>query len=103
MSQSHQKSTVAATWTAWEADDGPSSGTDFLRSVSAWIEGTAAQLLRRKWPAGTKRPTSPEVQERLRHHLELTARRADSTYLNALESARDGVSQELDRAQSRTA
>jgi hypothetical protein len=82
-------------WAAWEADAAVSSGAEFLRNVLSWTEGTAAQLLRRRWPAGTKRPTSLEVQERLRHHLALAARGGHSTYLEALQLARGRVIGEL--------
>jgi hypothetical protein len=94
------KLTVVAAWAAWEADGALSSGAEFLHDVLSWTEGTAAQLLRRRWPAGTKRPTSLQVQERLRHHLGLAARAGHSSYLEALESARGRVSEELRQAQA---
>jgi hypothetical protein len=59
------------------------------------MEGTAAQLLRARWQAGVKRPTSTEVQERLRHHLGIVAQAGNVTYLEALEMARHGVIEEI--------
>jgi hypothetical protein len=94
------KLTVVAAWSAWQADGTASSGTVFLQNVSSWTEGTAAQLLRRRWPVGARRPSSPEVQERLRDHMALAARGGSSTYLEALEWARDGVNRELCLAQA---
>ena len=95
-----EKLSVMAAWSAWQADDATESSAAFLVSVSSWTEGTAAQLLRRRWPAGVKRPTAPEVQERLRHHLARAARQGPSTYLEALESARAAVSKELRQAKA---
>jgi hypothetical protein len=62
--------------------------------MSSWLEGTAAQFLRLKWPL-EKRPTSTQVQERLRHHLAVVATEGKATYLEALALARRNVIQEL--------
>ena len=88
----------AAAWAAWTADGAPSSGTEFLESITSWMEGTAAQLLRPLWPAAVERPTAADVQQRLSHHLEGAARRGGSTYLEALEHARGAVIEELREA-----
>jgi hypothetical protein len=94
---SHHKVSAGSAWAAWEANGPTSSGSQFLQSVSNWTEGTAAQLLRQRWPAGAKRPTSTEVQQRLRHKLGVAAHGGDATYLEALGLARRGVIQELRR------
>ena len=82
-------------WAAWEANESAASGTEFLQHVSSWTEGTAAQLLRQPWPASAARPSSFDVQERLRHHLNVAAHGRHVTYLEALEFARRGVIREL--------
>ena len=92
------KKSVESAWSTWQAN-AASSGSEFLQRVSSWTEGTAAQLLRPLWPAGVKRPTSAEIEERLRHNLRLAARRTHSTYLEALEWARHSVIVELRLAQ----
>ena len=89
------KMSVGSAWAAWEADGSPASGSEFLGRVASWMEGTAAQLLRARWQDGTKRPTSTEVQERLRHHLGVVAQAGNVTYLEALELARRGVIEEI--------
>jgi hypothetical protein len=89
------KLSVEAAWAAWQADGVGSSGSDFLQRVSPWMEGTAAQLLRQTWPVGAKRPTSSEVQDRLRHNVGLAARGPASTYIEALRWARLQVIEEL--------
>ena len=98
--QSPPKKGPAAAWADWTTDGAPSSGIEFVESVSAWTEGTAAQLLRSQWPANIKRPTAHEVQQRLCHHLGLIACGGHSTHLEALEQARRAVIEEL--RQSRT-
>jgi hypothetical protein len=97
------KMTVAACWAAWEEDGSASSGSEFLQRVASWIEGTAAQMLRDQWRTGTKRPSSTELQERLRHHLALVAHDGQATYLQALELARHAVLEEIRRARAETA
>ena len=85
---------VGAAWAAWAADGSPSAGSEFLERVSSWIEGTSAQLLRARWP-GTQRPSSAELEERLRHHLEVVAQAGLATYPEALELARQGLIDEI--------
>jgi hypothetical protein len=89
------KRSAASAWVAWEAGGPASSGAEFFESVSSWTEGTAAQLLRQPWPSGTNRPTSLEVQARLRHNLGLAAHGDHASYPEALELARRGVIEEL--------
>ena len=96
--RSQPRMSVESAWAVWTADCASSSGSEFLQSVSAWTEGTAAQLLRQQWPAGVRRPSAPEVQERLRHNLGLAARGAHSHYLEALAWARCAVIDELRQA-----
>ena len=86
---------VGAAWTAWAADGSSSAGAEFLERVSSWIEGTSAQLLRAKWRPGTERPTSAELEGRLRHHLEVVAQTGLTTYPEVLEHARQGLIEEI--------
>ena len=86
---------VGAAWTAWVADRSSSDGSEFLDRISSWIEGTAAQLLRARWRPGTQRPTSAELEGRLRHHLEMVAQTGLATYPEALELARRGLIEEI--------
>ncbi len=90
-----KQASVGAAWTAWAADGSPSAGAEFLERVSSWIEGTAAQLLRAKWRPGTQRPTSAELEGRLRHHLEVVAQAGLATYPDVLEHARQGLIDEI--------
>jgi hypothetical protein len=90
----------AAAWAAWTADGAPSSGLEFIESISSWTQGTAAQLLRPRWPPVVERPTAHEVQQRLCHHLGVLARGGQSAYLDALEQARRAVIEELREARS---
>jgi hypothetical protein len=90
-----KQTSVGAAWTAWAADGSPSAGSEFLARVASWIEGTSAQLLRAKWRPGTERPTSAELEERLRHHLEMVAQAGLATYPEALEHARHGLIEEI--------
>jgi hypothetical protein len=85
-------------WAAWQSTGAASAGSEFLQSVSSWMEGTAAQLLRRTWPVGAKRPTCMQVEKRLRYHLEVLAREEQATYLDALGAARRSVIAELEDA-----
>jgi hypothetical protein len=86
---------VGAAWTAWAADGSSSAASEFLERVSSWIEGTSAQLLRARWRPGTQRPTSAELEGRLRHHLEVVAQTGLATYPEALELARRGLIEEI--------
>ena len=90
-----KQTSVGAAWTAWVADGSSSAGAEFLERVSSWIEGTSAQLLRAKWRPGTQRPTSAELEERLRHHLDVVAQAGLATYPDALEHARQGLIDEI--------
>jgi hypothetical protein len=94
------KRSPAAAWAAWAAGHAPSDGSEFLASVTSWTEGTAAQLLRPQWPADHVRPTAPAIQDRLCHHLGLIVRHRETTYLDALELARQAVIEELRAARS---
>ena len=97
---SHSKRAPAAAWAAWASGNGPADGSEFFGTVTSWTEGTAAQLLRPQWPAGMTRPTARAVQDQLCRHLEIVALRRESTYLEALELARQAVSEELRAARS---
>ena len=90
-----RQTSVGAAWTAWAADGSCSAGSEFLERVSSWIEGTSAQLLRARWRPGTERPSSAELEERLRHHLEVVALAGQATYPEALELARQGLIDEI--------
>ena len=85
---------VGAAWTAWAAEGSSSAGLEFLQRVASWIEGTSAQLLRAKWP-GTERPSAADLEERLRHHLEVVAQAGHASYPEALELARQGLIDEI--------
>lgn len=90
-----KQASVAAAWTAWATDGSSSAGSEFLERISSWIEGTSAQLLRARWRPGIQRPTSAELEGRLRHHLEVVAQAGLATYLEALELARQGLIDEI--------
>ena len=89
------KLSIGAAWAAWAADRSSSEGSEFLERVSSWIEGTSAQLLRARWRPGTQRPTSAELEGRLRRHLEMVAETGVATYPKALELARRGLIEEI--------
>jgi hypothetical protein len=86
-------------WAAWKASGSEASAVQFYASVSSWTQGTAAQLLRPLWPVGVPRPTSGEVESRLRAKLSTLSGQPD--YLGALRIARDEVVEELHVARSR--
>ena len=90
----------AVAWEAWMQEGAPAAESDFLRTLSSWTEGTAAQLLRPLWPVGRTRPTALEIQQRLCHHLAMAARTQRLDYLEALGWAREAVIQELHQARS---
>ena len=92
------KPSVGSAWTAWQTDLSAAARDEFLPGIASWSQGTAAQLLRRPWPAEATRPTAAQVEERLVHHLELVAKGPALTYLEALEAARRGVIEELRKA-----
>ena len=96
---SHPNISAVSSWAKWEANGPLSSGNEFLESVSSWLEGTTAQLLRQAWPSGTRRPTSIEVRELLDHHLGIVAAQDGHVpYIEALALARSGVIEDLRRA-----
>jgi hypothetical protein len=76
-------------------DGSSSAGSDFLDRVSSWIQGTSAQLLRARWEPGATRPSSAELEGRLRHHLEVVAHTGEATYPEALDLARRGLIDEI--------
>jgi hypothetical protein len=80
---------------AWQSTGAAAAGAQFLQSVSSWMEGTAAQLLRQAWPAEADRLNASQVQDRLRHYLTVVAQDEPITYLDALSSARRSVIDEL--------
>jgi len=98
--RSQPKKSVEAAWAVWRADLDGSSGAEFLRSVASWTEGTAAQLLRQPWSRDTKRPTAPEVQERLRRLLGIAVDGDHANYRDALAWARGEMIEELRQARS---
>jgi hypothetical protein len=57
-------------------------------------------LLRPLWPVGVPRPTTAEVESRLR--VKLSALSGQSDYLGALRIARDEVVEELHEARNRS-
>jgi hypothetical protein len=87
-------------WAAWRSTRSEASAAQFFASISSWTQGTAAQLLRPLWPVGVPRPTSIEVESRLRDKLKV-ALSGQSDYLGALRIARDEVVEELQRARGR--
>ena len=87
-------------WAVWRSTGSDASAAQFYVSVSSWTQGTAAQLLRPLWPVGVPRPTSAEVECRLRDKLKF-ALPGHSDYLGALRIARDEVVDELHRARGR--
>jgi hypothetical protein len=99
--RSHPKARAQSAWAAWIAGGPASSGAEFFSSVASWTEGTAAQLLRQPWPALSKRPTSAEVEERLRHHLKVVVHAEPTTYLDGLGLARTSVIEELRSARQK--
>jgi hypothetical protein len=90
-----KQTSVGAAWTAWAADGSSSAGSEFLERLSSWIEGTSAQLLRAQWRPGTQRPTSADLEGRLRQHLEVVAQAGLATYPEALELARQALIEEI--------
>jgi hypothetical protein len=95
------KPSPATAWSTWQSEGTDAARDEFLPNVTSWSQGTAAQLLRPAWPAGSRRPTVAHVEARLAHHLHLAARGPESTYLDALDAARCAVADELRAARSR--
>lgn len=92
---------LRAAWSAWQAGSTPVSGPEFLVAASSWVEGTAAQLARRRWPTESGHLTSVEVERLLRDKLTAAAAGAESTYLEGLACARRAVIDELEAATPR--
>ena len=81
-------------WADWRVTGSAASGDSFCESVLSWVEGASAQLVRPLWPAGGVRPTSADVQARLRKGLaQVVGEEPD--YVKALEAARRHVAREL--------
>lgn len=95
------KPSPATAWSTWQAEGTDAARDEFLPNVTSWTQGTAAQLLRPAWPEGSRRPTVAQVEERLAHHLGVAAGGPETSYLDALEAARDAVADELRAARSR--
>ena len=94
MPASPPKMSVGAAWAAWAANGSVSDGSEFFERVSAWSQGTTAQLLRARWRPGARRPSSAELEGRLHHHLEVVAQ-AGAPYPEALDLARRGLIEEI--------
>lgn len=102
---SHGRSSVSKrssreAWGDWRATGSPASATYFCDSVSSWLEGTAAQLVRPLWPAGGVRPSLLDVQASLRKGLRLVVTQ-EADYVDGLSAARQHVQKELSRARAR--
>jgi len=82
-------------WAEWRAQRSAASAADFCAIVSSWIEGTAAQLLRPRWPSSAQPPSAAAVEMRLRHHLALDACADEAEYPKALALARRQVVEDL--------
>ena len=95
--RNHPKLDARSAWSSWQAGDDDTADADFVDRVSAWLEGTAFQLLRQKWPAGTARPTALEVQERLRRALAVVATGPTVAHVDAMALARQAVLGQLRR------
>jgi hypothetical protein len=93
--RSRSKPTAELAWAAWIAADLPASGAEFLLLLSAWMQGTAAQLLRGEGSPGSRTLRAADVEDRLRHHLTLLAHEHYPTYREALNEARLSVLHEL--------
>ena len=88
------KRSAAESWAAWRATGSAASANSFCVSVSSWLEGASAQLVRPLWPGGGVRPTLSNVQARLRNRLVLVLTE-EPDYVKALDAARRYVAQEL--------
>jgi hypothetical protein len=86
---------LQSAWSAWQSGSTQTSSPEFLIAASSWIEGTAAQLARRRWATGVGRQTSMEVERLLRDKLTVAAAGGESTYLEGLAWARCAVIEEL--------
>jgi hypothetical protein len=88
------KRSAAESWAAWRATGSAASADSFCVSVSSWLEGASAQLVRPLWPAAGVRPTLTNVQARLQNRLALVLTE-EPDYVKALDAARRHVAQEL--------
>jgi len=91
---------AAESWADWRATGSAASANSFCETVSSWIEGASAQLVRPLWPAGGVRPTAADVQVRLRKGLALAVTE-EADYVKGLEAARLHVARELIRQRAR--
>ena len=94
------KKSAAESWADWRATGTPASADVFYESVSSWIDGVSAQLVRPLWPAGGVRPTSAEARVRLRRALTLVLAE-EPEYVKALEAARRHVAHDLSKQRAR--
>jgi hypothetical protein len=94
------KRSASEAWADWRATGSVASAKVFCESVSPWIEGVSAQLGRPAWPTGGVRPTSIEVQARLRDGLGLVVTE-EPDYVKALEAARRHVERQLSKERAR--
>jgi hypothetical protein len=94
------KRSAREAWADWRASGAAASGQCFCDSVSSWLEGTAAQLVRPLWPKGGVRPSLMDVEARLRHALGLVVSQ-EADYVEALAAARLHVEKELSRARAK--
>ena len=97
---SSSKRSAPEAWADWRATGSAASATVFCEAVSSWIEGASAQLGRPAWPTGGVRPTSTEVQARVRHELGLVVTE-EADYIKALEAARRHVERQLSKERAR--
>src|SRR5258708_30537331 len=94
------KRSAAESWADWRASGSAASANSFCDSVSSWIDGASAQLVRPLWPAGGVRPTSAEVRVQLRKGLGLVVA-DEADYVKALDAARRHVERELSGRRAR--
>jgi hypothetical protein len=93
--RSQPKTNASTAWAAWQAEPDSTDSTAFLEIVASWTDGTTAQLMRAPWPEGRERPTAATIRDRLRHHIVRAASGPESSYVAALEQARNDVIAEL--------
>jgi hypothetical protein len=96
------KRSAREAWKSWRATGAEGDAISFYQSVVPWLEGTSAQLARPAWPSGAVRPSSAEIEARLREALGLVlANEAD--YIEALDAARRRVANQLRNQRARDA
>jgi hypothetical protein len=98
--RSSSKDKAGDAWAVWRSTGSEASADHFYNTVTSWTQGTAAQLLRPLWPVGIPRPTTAEVESRLR--VKLSGLSGQPDYLGALRIARDEVVEELHEARNRS-